>query len=41
MESVGKNDLYTCANQDSQNFGEYTGILCEDECEDGKSDEFE
>lgn len=27
-------DLYICVNANSSNFGEYTGICCEDECED-------
>ena len=34
MESVGTNSLYVCTNENSENFGEYTGICCEDECED-------
>lgn len=35
MQSVGNSDfLYICANENSDNFGEYTGICCEDECED-------
>ena len=36
MEPVGKNGLYICKNENSENFGEYTGICCEDECEDGE-----
>ncbi len=28
-------DLYICVNGNSKKFGEYTGICCEDECEDG------
>ena len=35
MEYVG-DGLYICTNEDSQNFMEYTGICCEDECEDGQ-----
>ena len=31
--------LYICANGDSENFGEYTGLCCEDECGDGVADE--
>lgn len=30
--------LYICVNGDSENFGEYTGLCCEDECEDGVAD---
>ena len=30
-------DLYICVNGNSENFGEYTGICCEDDCEDGES----
>ncbi len=37
MKSVG-NDLYICQNENSDNFGEYTGVCCEDECEDGEED---
>lgn len=36
MEPVGKNGLCICKNENSENFGEYTGICCEDECEDGE-----
>lgn len=32
------NQLYICVNGYSENFGEYTGLLCEDDCEDGESD---
>ncbi|MCH5303541.1 MAG: hypothetical protein J1E41_01640 [Ruminococcus sp.] len=32
MKSMGGLDI--CANENSSNFGEYTGICCEDECED-------
>lgn len=28
--------LYICVNGDSENFGQYTGVCCEDECKDGK-----
>lgn len=34
MEPVDGRGLYICRNKNSENFGEYTGILCEDECED-------
>ena len=33
-ETMGS--LYICVNANCQNFGEYTGILSEDECEDGE-----
>ena len=33
-ETMG--DLYICVNGNSENFGEYTGLCCEDECEDGE-----
>ncbi len=36
MQEIGDNDLYICSNKNSENFGEYTGICCEDECEDGE-----
>lgn len=29
-------ELYICVNGNCDNFGEYTGICCEDECEDGE-----
>lgn len=28
--------LYICVNYNSENFREYTGICCENECEDGE-----
>lgn len=28
--------LYICTNANSQNFGGYTGLCSEEECEDGK-----
>lgn len=28
--------LHVCTNKNSENYGEYTGICCEDECEDGE-----
>lgn len=28
--------LYICINEKSGNFGGYTGICCEDDCEDGE-----
>ena len=33
-ETMGS--LYICVNANCQNFGEHTGILSEDECEDGE-----
>ena len=39
MKPVGANGLYICDNYHSNNFGEYTGICCEDECDDGKYDD--
>ena len=36
MQPIGDNGLYICANENSESFGEYTGICCEDECEDGE-----
>lgn len=30
--------LYICVNGTSENFGVYTGLCCEDECEDGESE---
>ena len=35
-ETMG--DLSICVNGNSQNFGAYTGICCEDDCEDGVPD---
>lgn len=29
------NGLYICVNGNSENFGQYTGICCEDDCENG------
>lgn len=40
MQSVDDTELYVCMNKNSENFGEYTGICCEDECEDGVADLF-
>lgn len=31
-------DLYICVNGDSEHFGEFTGLCCENECEDGELD---
>lgn len=28
--------LYICVNENSENFGGYTGLCSEDECEDGE-----
>ena len=36
MESVGSNGLYICTNENSENYMEYTGLCCEDECDDGE-----
>lgn len=33
-ETMGS--LYICVNANSESFGEYTGILSEDECEEGE-----
>lgn len=30
--------LYICVNGKSENFGNYTGICCEDDCKDGISE---
>ena len=30
--------IYICVNGTSENFGEYTGLYCEDECEDGEQE---
>lgn len=32
------NSLYICVNGNSENFGQYTGLLCEDDCPDGEKD---
>lgn len=31
--------FYICVNGDSENFGEYTGLCCEDECGEGVPNE--
>lgn len=36
-ETIGSG-LYICVNGHSENFGEYTGLCCEDDCEDGEED---
>ena len=36
MESIGSNALYICTNENSENYMEYTGLCCEDECDDGE-----
>ena len=33
-------DLYICVNGNSEMLGAFTGLMCEDECEDGEA-EFE
>ena len=30
------NGLFICTNENSENYMEYTGICCEDDCEDGE-----
>lgn len=35
MERI-EGELYQCTNHDSINYMEYTGVCCEDECNDGK-----
>lgn len=35
---VNDRGLYMCMNKESQNFGAYTGLCCEDECEDGEEE---
>lgn len=34
-ETMG--DLYICVNGKSENLGNFTGICCEDDCDDGES----
>lgn len=36
LKEVSDSGLYICTNADSQNFGEYTGLCCEDDCSDGE-----
>lgn len=36
MIEVFGTDLYVCANPKSDNFGNYTGVCCEDDCKDGE-----
>lgn len=38
LEPIGTNSLYVCKNKDSQNYGSYTGLCCEDDCEDGEEE---
>ena len=35
------NGWYICANGDSDKFGSYIGLLCEDDCDDGVAIESE
>lgn len=35
------NGLYICVNADCENFGSYTGLMCEDDCSQGISNEYE
>ena len=37
----GEDDLYFCNNINSENFGEYTGICCEDPCDDFEEIDYE
>ena len=39
MQDVGAG-LYVCSNENSMNYMEYTGLCCEDDCEDGEEDEY-
>ena len=36
-ETMG--ELYICVNGNSENFREFTGLCCEDDCEDGKGEQ--
>lgn len=36
MQEVGDSGLHKCVTAASQNFEEYTGFCCEDDCPDGK-----
>ena len=36
-ETMG--ELYICVNGNSENFREFTGICCEDDCEDGENEQ--
>lgn len=40
MEMVDDNGLFVCKNEKSGNFMEYTGVCCEDDCEDGEEEEY-
>ena len=31
-------DLYICVNGNAENFGQFTGLLCEDDCPDGEEE---
>ena len=31
-------DLYICVNGNSEMLGQFTGLMCEDECEDGEAE---
>jgi hypothetical protein len=33
--------LYICVNGKSENLGNFTGLYCEDDCEDGESEDEE
>lgn len=32
------NYIYICVNGNAENFGNFTGLLCEDDCKDGVED---
>lgn len=36
-EEIDNSGLYICNNENSQNYREYTGLCCEDKCEEGKN----
>ena len=39
MKCIDCKWCYNCVNGTSENFGEYTGLCCEDECKEGENDE--
>lgn len=39
MKPIGTNSLYICTNESSDNYMEYTGLLCEDECKNEEKEE--
>lgn len=38
LEDYGENGLYICNNSNSDNYKEFTGLCCEDDCEDGEEE---